>query len=42
MAPKWSRGFPSNIRDPNEVYELVRKAWLAARKKYGLSFREEM
>jgi len=31
-----------NIRDPQEVYELLRKAWLAARKKYGLIFREEM
>lgn len=31
-----------NIYDPQEVYELLRKAWLAARKKYGLIFREEM
>ena len=31
-----------NIRQPNEVYEILRKAWLAARKKYGLIFREEM
>ena len=31
-----------NIHDPQEVYELLRKAWLAARKKYGLIFREEM
>lgn len=31
-----------NIRNPHEVYELLRKAWLAARKKYGLIFREEM
>ncbi len=31
-----------NIKNPHEVYELVRKAWLAARKKYGLIFREEM
>lgn len=31
-----------NIKNPNEVYELLRKAWLAARKKYGLIFREEM
>ena len=25
-----------NIKDPQAVYELLRKAWLAARKKYGL------
>lgn len=31
-----------NIDNPNEVYELLRKAWLAARKRYGLIFREEM
>lgn len=31
-----------NVRDPNAVYELLRRAWLAARKKYGLTFREEM
>lgn len=31
-----------NIKDPQEVYELLRKAWLNARKKYGLLFREEM
>lgn len=31
-----------NIRQPNEVYELLRKAWLAARKKYGLIFREDL
>ncbi|PKO12143.1 MAG: hypothetical protein CVU39_25730 [Chloroflexi bacterium HGW-Chloroflexi-10] len=31
-----------NIHKPHEVYELLRKAWLAARKKYGLIFREEM
>ncbi len=31
-----------NIPQPNEVYETLRKAWLAARKKYGLIFREEM
>ncbi len=31
-----------NVPDPNGVYELLRKAWLAARKKYGLLFREEM
>lgn len=31
-----------NVKNPNEVYELLRKAWLAARKRYGLIFREEM
>lgn len=31
-----------NINDPQEVYELLRKAWLTARRKYGLMFREEM
>ena len=31
-----------NIHDPQSVYEILRKAWLAARKKYGLIFREEM
>lgn len=31
-----------NIKDPTQVYELLRKAWLAARKRYGLIFREEM
>jgi hypothetical protein len=31
-----------NISQPHNVYELLRKAWLAARKKYGLIFREEM
>jgi hypothetical protein len=31
-----------NIKNPHEVYELLRKAWLSARKKYGLIFREEM
>ncbi len=31
-----------NVRDPQQVYETMRKAWLEARKKYGLIFREEM
>lgn len=31
-----------NIPDPKAVYEILRKAWLAARRKYGLLFREEM
>ncbi len=31
-----------NINDPQEVYEILRKAWLSARKRYGLQFRETM
>jgi hypothetical protein len=31
-----------NIPSPKSVYEILRKAWLAARRKYGLIFREEM
>lgn len=31
-----------NIHNPAEVYEILRRAWLAARKRYGLIFREEM
>lgn len=31
-----------NVRDPQGVYEILRKAWLDARRKYGLIFREEM
>jgi hypothetical protein len=31
-----------NIRDPEKIYELLRRAWLDARKKYGLTFQEEM
>jgi hypothetical protein len=31
-----------NIPDPEEVYELLRKAWLEARKRHGLQFREFM
>jgi hypothetical protein len=29
-----------NIPKPNEVYELLRRAWLDARKRYGLQFRD--
>ncbi len=29
-----------NISKPDEVYEILRKAWLEARKRYGLQFRE--
>jgi hypothetical protein len=31
-----------NVIKPEEVYELLRKAWLEARKRYGLQFREYM
>ena len=32
----------NNISDPQEVHELLRRAILAARKRYGLTYREEM
>lgn len=31
-----------NISKPEEVYEILRRTWLAARKSHGLLFREEM
>ena len=31
-----------NIPKPAEVYEILRRAWLEARKTHGLVFREEM
>ncbi len=31
-----------NIPNPEEVYETLRKAWLDARKRHGLQFREYM
>ena len=31
-----------NIPNPEEVYEIMRKAWLEARKRHGLQFREYM
>jgi hypothetical protein len=31
-----------NVAKPEEVYEILRKAWLDARKRYGLQFREYM
>jgi hypothetical protein len=31
-----------NVSKPNDVYELLRRAWLEARKRYGLQFREYM
>ena len=31
-----------NVTNPSEVHEILRRAILQARKKYGLSYREEM
>jgi hypothetical protein len=31
-----------NVPKPAEVYEILRRAWLEARKRYGLQFREYM
>ncbi len=31
-----------NIAKPDQVYEILRRAWLDARKRYGLQFREYM
>jgi hypothetical protein len=31
-----------NVAKPEEVYEVLRKAWLEARKRHGLQFREFM
>jgi hypothetical protein len=31
-----------NVANPEEVYETIRKAWLEARKRHGLQFREYM
>ena len=31
-----------NVRDPERVSGIIRAAWLAARKRYGVRFREEM
>jgi hypothetical protein len=31
-----------NIGQPERVYEVLRRAWLAARKRHGLQFREYM
>jgi Bacterial PH domain len=32
----------NNVKDPEQVSALIRKAWLDARKRYGVRFREEM
>jgi hypothetical protein len=31
-----------NVANPEEVYELMRRAWLETRKRHGLQFREFM
>lgn len=31
-----------NVKEPEAVYEVLRRAWLDARKRYGLQFREYM
>jgi len=31
-----------NVSKPEEVYDVLRKAWMDARKRYGLQFREYM
>jgi hypothetical protein len=31
-----------NVAKPEEVYEIIRKAWLDSRKRHGLQFREYM
>jgi hypothetical protein len=31
-----------NVHEPEQVYELLRKSWLEARKRHGLQFREFM
>ncbi len=31
-----------NIKDPEQVYEILRRAVLHARKKHGFTYREEM
>jgi hypothetical protein len=31
-----------NISNPEKVYEILRRAWLEARKRHGLQFREYM
>jgi Bacterial PH domain len=32
----------NNVKDPEQVSQIIRKAWLDARKRYGVRFREEM
>ncbi len=31
-----------NVHDPEQVYDILRQAWLEARKRHGLQFREFM
>lgn len=32
----------SNVKNPEEISSIIRKAWMEARRRYGLRFREEM
>jgi hypothetical protein len=40
--PSQSKLTLRNVQKPEQVYEILRKAWLDARKRYGLQFREYM
>jgi hypothetical protein len=40
--PSQSKLTLRNVKKPEQVYEILRKAWLDARKRYGLQFREYM
>jgi hypothetical protein len=40
--PRYPEFVLHNVREPLEVRELIRKAVLAARERYGLYYREEM
>jgi hypothetical protein len=40
--PSHSKIILRNVPKPEEVYELLRKSWLEARKRHGLQFREFM
>jgi hypothetical protein len=40
--PSQSKIILRNIKSPEAVYELLRRAWLEARKRHGLQFREYM
>jgi hypothetical protein len=31
-----------NVANPTQVHEVIRRAWLDARKRYGIQFREQM
>lgn len=40
--PSHSQVILNNVTDPSEVHEILRRAILKARKRYNLSYREEM